>query len=561
MKIIGFDTETILKREGKHLSHNFYSAQFYNPKLKLNHFITNPDNVKRFFSNNTRNGIFLANNAEFDFSVLAKILDKNYYEMRCLYNKSRFLYGKLIRGKNCWTIYDLGNIFTNWSLAKIGRFLGIDKLEKPEYLGLRAPETAKEKFYFRNYALRDAQIGYEAAKWIINKFGFLKVSLPSLSFNYFNRKYKPKGLYLKIEDEITNKLRLTYKGGRCESWVRGSPNKKVYAYDVVSLYPDQMKNHAYPIGINGFTHKHDVNLCHDGFAFVTIKQDTKIPFLCLKTMCKDASIKLLFPNGVFTAWFTYPELRYFSINRLGKILKVHEAFETKGCKFYFKDYISEFFDLKQSDTEHANFWKLCMNSLYGKFAQDAHSPELLLNPDNTIEPLECTRKRKEKFLTNILVSAYVCARGRIKMHKYYEQIGAENLVYTDTDSVHTFKPYQVTGKDLGDLDFKTEGYGTYVRSKFYILNDMVRCRGMERIFKAEHVRKLIEMNDVTIFSKILLRLRAAYRQHKPFLTEKQSKKHFSLLSDLKREYCKSLIGAALLSDYTFSEAVILNEIS
>jgi hypothetical protein len=278
-------------------------------------------------------------------------------------------------------------------------------------------------------------------------------------------------------------------------------------------------------------------------------------------MCKDASIKLLFPNGTFSAWFTYPELRYFSVNRLGKILKVHDAYETKGCKFYFKDYISEFFDLKQSDKEHADFWKLCMNSLYGKFAQDANSPELLLNPDNTLEPLEYTKKRKENLLTNILVSSYICARGRIKMHKYYTQIGAENLVYTDTDSVHSFKPYSLTGKSLGELDFKTEGYGTYIRSKFYILNDMVRCRGMERIFKAEHVRKLIEMNDVTIFSKILLRLRAAYRQHKPFLTEKPSEKHFSLLPDLKREYHKSLLGAALLNDYTFSEAVVLNGVA
>jgi len=557
--IIGFDTETVLSKEKDHFAYKFYSAQFFNPELELNHFLTEPDEVAEMFSHKTQGAIFLASNAEYDFTVLAKILDKNYFTMRCLYNGSRFLYGKLERKKHCWTIYDLRNIFTNWSLAKMGKFLNIEKLEKPSYLGQRKPETPLEKFYFKQYAMRDAEIGFYAGIWLIKKFGRLNVSLPSLAFKYFNRQYKPKGLYLRVESDLTQKLRLSYKGGRCESWVRGTPDRKIFAYDAVSLYPSVMLEKSFPIGQNGLQLKTDINLCHDGIALCTVKQDADIPFLCAKTVCSDGYIKLLFPNGVFQSWFTYPELRYFSVKRLGKILKVHEAFETKGCKFYFKGFIEEFFKLKQDDKEHADFWKLCMNSLYGKFAQDAHSPELEIQADNSIKAFEPSIKKRMNFMTNILVSAYITAYSRIKMHKYYTEIGADNLVYTDTDSLHSFKPFSNTGKGLGELDLKTEGIGTYVRSKFYILNDIVRCRGMERIFEAEHVRKLIEMNDVTIFSKILLRLRSAYRQHKPFLTEKPSQKSFSLKSDCKRIYQENLIGADLLSKYSTSEAVYLNE--
>jgi hypothetical protein len=560
-KIIGFDTETYLRKEGKYRVHTFYSAQLFNPYLKLNSFITDIEGGNRLFNRETRNGIFLASNAEFDFCNIAPLIDKSHFEVRCLYNKSRFLYAKIKRKKNCWKIYDLRNIFVNWSLAKVGKFFGIDKLEKPSYLGLRTPETAKEKFYFRQYAMRDAEIGYYAGKWIQNKFGTVNVSLPSLSFGYFNKKHTPKGLYLNVEPSITQKLRLSYKGGRCESWIRGSPEQIIYAYDVVSLYPDVMLEKPFPVGANGLNRKTDVNLCHDGIALCTVKQDAEIPFLCLKTLMNDGYIKLLFPNGTFQSWFTYPELRYFSFNRLGKILKVHEAFETKGSHFYFKSYINEFFGLKQEDKEHADFWKLCMNSLYGKFAQDAHSPELQITKDNAVVPLKLTGKRKENFMTNILVSAYVAAFGRIKMHKNYRVVGAENLIYTDTDCIHSFKPLLNIGKGLGELDYKTEGLGTYIRSKFYILNDNVRCRGMERIFEAKHVRHLIEINDVTIFSKVLLRLRAAYRQHKPFLTEKSQVKSFSLNSDCKREYEKSLIGKDLLTSYTTSKAVILNGIA
>jgi len=557
--IIGFDTETVLTKHDKHFVYDFYSAQFFNPKLKLETFLTEPSEVAEMFTHKTQGAIFLASNAEYDFTVLAKILDKDYFTMRCLYNGSRFLYGKLQRKKNCWTIYDLRNIFTNWSLAKMGKFLDIQKLEKPEYLGKRKPETPTEHFYFKQYAMRDAEIGYYAGIWLQRKFGRLNVSLPALAFNYFNRKHTPKGLYMNPDPDLAQKLRLAYKGGRCEDWVRGTPDRKVFAYDVVSLYPSVMLEKPYPIGAKGLREKNDIDLSHDGIALCTVKQDAEIPFLCAKTLCKDGFIKLLFPNGTFTSWFTYPELRFFSVKRLGKILKVEKAYETQGSKFYFKDYITEFFELKQEDKDHADFWKLCMNSLYGKFAQDAHSPELEILADNSIRESEKPTRKKQNFLTNILVSAYITAYSRIKMYGYYQQIGAENLAYTDTDSVHTFKQFSKIGKGLGELDFKVEGKGTYIRSKFYILNDLVRCRGMERIFEAEHVRKLIELNDVTIFSKILLRLRSAYRQHKPFLTEKPLQKSFSLLDDCKRIYAKSLIGKDLLTDYTTSEAVLLND--
>lgn len=561
LKIIGFDTETVLTKHDKNFTYDFYSAQFFNPKLELNDFVTDPDEVARIFSNRTQGCIFLASNAEYDFTVLAKILDKDYFKLRCLYNGSRFLYGKLERKKHCWTIYDLRNIFTNWSLAKMGKFLNIQKFDKPEYLGKRKPITSKENFYFKQYAMRDAEIGFHAGAWILSKFGRLNVSLPSLAFNYFNRKYKPEGLYLQVESDITTKLRLAYKGGRCESWIRGTPDKKVFCYDKVSLYPSVMFDKPFPVGRNGFESKSDVNLCNDGFALCTVKQDSDIPFLCVKNLCADGNIKLLFPNGTFKTWFTYPELRYFSIKRLGKILKIEQAFETKGLKFYFKEYVNEFFKLKQEDKEHADFWKLCMNSLYGKFAQDAHSPELELKPDNSIVATAIPISKKQSFLTNILTSAYITAYSRIDMHKHYREIGAENLVYTDTDSLHSFKEISNIGKELGDLDFKIDGIGTYIRSKFYIFNDMVRCRGMERVFEAQHVRKLIEMNDVKIFSKVLLRLRSAYRQHKPFLTEKPSSKKFSLSSDCKRVYEKDLIGADLLSTYTTSLPVFLDGIS
>jgi len=122
-KVIGFDTETVLTKEGKFLTHNFYSAQFYCPELKINLYTTDKNEVAKMFRYKTRGAVFLALNAEFDFCVLAKVLKQQPVKMRCLYNKSRFLYGKVIVNGHAHKIYDLMNIFTGWSLKKLGDFL------------------------------------------------------------------------------------------------------------------------------------------------------------------------------------------------------------------------------------------------------------------------------------------------------------------------------------------------------------------------------------------------------------------------------------------------------
>ena len=133
--IIGFDTETVLTREGKYLTHKFFSAQFYSDKPiyrgKNSLYTENPFEVQAMFSTLNRGAIFLALNAEFDFCVLAKILRTEPLKMRCLYNKSSFLYGKIVKNGHAYKIYDLMNIFSGWSLKKLGDFLGLPKLENP----------------------------------------------------------------------------------------------------------------------------------------------------------------------------------------------------------------------------------------------------------------------------------------------------------------------------------------------------------------------------------------------------------------------------------------------
>jgi len=556
-KIIGLDTETYLD----HGEYKFLSAQFYSPELGLKDFVTDPLDIPKYFRSKTRGAIFIAQNAEYDFSVLWKVLKEKDYVFKVLFNEGRFLYGKLAKNDHTWTFYDLRNIFVNWSLAKVGEFLGIKKLEKPEYLGLRKPETKKEWQYFKKYALRDAQICYEAGKWLIKNFGVIKVSAPSLSFYVFNKEFKPFGIYLKAENSIERKLRLAYKGGRSECFIRGSPDKKVYVYDVVSLYPYIMRNFKFPLAIGELKHKTSIDLSKEGIAYCYIYQDAEIPVLGLRMFAKDGSYKLVFPNGKFASYFTYPELRYLEWKGLGKILKVYEAWEVDRSAYIFKDFIDYYFDKKQKDPQGSAFWKLFLNSLYGKFAQNTNSKQLILTPDGKLVEDPKFSKKKRLVRTNLLIASYITARARIYMHQLYEKVGAANLVYTDTDSIHTFKPITQTGEGLGELSFKGETDGerrsTYVRSKFYIFNDVLKCKGLQYILKADDMRKLIAIGDVKLLTNMLIRIRSAFAWHKPVLSETKLIKRFTLEADGKRAYTKPLNGKQLLTDYTDSKPLWL----
>jgi hypothetical protein len=560
---VGFDCETVLTRDGAVQSHmplcfQVYSLDFKKPFIR---FIRVEDfkNGHAIFNNKTRSSVFVSFNAEFDFAALLKTIDRTAYTVKAIYNKSRFIRAEITRKNLHWYIYDLMNIFPLFNLKRLGEMFNVPKLEKPDFLGIDKPKNDREWQILRDYAMQDAKICYVVAKWVQNRFGILGLTLPSTCLNYFNRVYKPDYIYqCKSFREHEPYIRQAYKGGRVEAWVRGSPPQKVYVYDVVSLYPYIMCEYAFPCGNLPLKVKTTLNLDREGAAECTVLQDSEIPLLCTRLPDQHGFYKLVFPNGKFKDWFTIAELRAFEIKRLGKILTVHKVLEANDNRFYFKDYVNEFWKLKNEDVEKRDFWKLCLNALYGKFGFNGKGEQLLFAPTQMIKQPLPESENPLRFPRNVLLASYVTAYARIYMHKLYSMVGAENIAYTDTDSIHSFKPLNFTGENLGDLSFKGEGKATYIRAKFYLLNDYVKCRGLPKIFSANDLRNMIKKGTVKTATRKLERLRNAYRRHLPFLCEVLECKNFSLEEDGKRVYHKHLNNVELLEDYSTSTAVMLN---
>lgn len=165
-----------------------------------------------------------------------------------------------------------------------------------------------------------------------------------------------------------------YYGGRVECFKRGIIRVPFKLYDVNSLYPSVMRDYLHPVSSAGFT----TNKISRKTCFVEIRGESFGAFP-LRT-----SEGLYFPegHGVFNVSIhEYKAAIAAKKFKLKNVLAAHNFMER--CTF--ADFINEFADKKLEAEKSAGikgsatythhmtyreFWKLVMNSSYGKFAQD-----------------------------------------------------------------------------------------------------------------------------------------------------------------------------------------------
>ncbi|MBS7251450.1 MAG: hypothetical protein KIH08_12815 [Candidatus Freyarchaeota archaeon] len=567
-KIIGFDTETIFNG----YTYNFYSFQAFSEELGLNLFSTSVDEISKVFNRDTRGAILLMKKMEYDLAVLRKILSPKQYKITITYNKAKPVKA-LIRRKDIssvysWRIYDLENLFPNKTLAQIGQLIGCQKLPRPPYLGLRPPQNNGEFNHFRAYALRDAEICYRAGKYILAKFNKLRPTLPSISYADLLSNFVKKGLFAHWIADGGEWFKQFYKGGRVEAFWRGTTQEKIYLYDVNSLYPFVMYSFPYPKFISEPEEKSDVNLDYEGVAYCKVKVDAEIPPVGIRHYCDDKKVKFVFPTGIFSGFFTYPELRLLEESRVGKILKVNNAFEFRERFYPFRDFVEFYHSLKLTDTQNREFWKLYLNSVYGKFGQSGKLKHYQILKDGEMKEFKFENKKRNKKRSwvkqNYVISAYITAYARLYMWDLMRKVGFDNIIYTDTDSIFTTKRLTFTKKGLGQLELKSESENgekaSFIRSKFYIIGNTVKCKGLHIPITGEILRKLIAQQNTELLEKRLLRLREAFRTHHYFLTEVERRFTPSFKPDGKRLYLKNLNGKELVEEITTSRPLVLKNV-
>lgn len=185
--------------------------------------------------------------------------------------------------------------------------------------------------------------------------------------------------YEKGSVEFDRKFRKTfYFGGRVQCFKTGIVKQPVKIFDINSSYPYSMKNFLHPVGVNC----HYSDRIEDDTCFVTAEGRNMGAFA---QRAPDGSLTFEGKTGIFSTtiheWRAALDTGTFEPKRIIETI----GFENR---ITFAEFVNHFFDARLTakrldDRIHDLFYKLVLNSSYGRFA---------INPENfceyRIEPIE-----------------------------------------------------------------------------------------------------------------------------------------------------------------------------
>jgi len=505
-KIIAADTETILNPDKTMIP---YLLSFKSTKELTNVF--NKDQKELF--NNFINkllirkyrgyNIYFHNLSGFDAFFLIKHLIYAGFDLDPMIHSGKLINLSVSKGRNYYDIKD-SNLLLLQSLSKLSKSFKIEENkgifpyllsdinyngEFPDYkyfAKVSLEDYNKEKSKFKNgainwnfkkeaikYCQQDSIILFKVlqafALLIWSKFN-LNINdyptIPSLAFAIFRKNFMSEGSIAILKGKIQKAIQIGYTGGSTDMFipqfnVLNKTEKKLYAYDINSLYPFVMANNDFPIGDPSYIEigenknlEAHLSLFGHFFAKVTAPDNLLHPILQLHYNNRTMS-----PIGTFSGWFFSEELK--NSLKFGYKIKV-----LRGYQFFrgniFKGWVDDQYKLRTSypKSHPMNYiGKILLNSLYGRFGMTDQFLEFILLDNLEFKNFNFEKNQveeiinfKDKFLVkykpkvsleeelqeysdfiniNIAVAAAVTAYARIHMSQFKNNSNLPNLYYTD----------------------------------------------------------------------------------------------------------------------------------
>lgn len=422
--------------------------------------------------------------------------DERFFEL--IYTGSRIILVKL-KLKDRWIeLHDSFNLIPS-SLDKAGlNLVGQEKIEinvkNNNYLLFK--KNNRELYY--KYLRQDTELLYK----IIEAFSILLyekiapiqlgVTIASTSLRLFKNTLK-KTIPIPINDEVKSFIASSYTGGRVEVFQYGE-HKNISVYDVNSIYPSVMTRIKVPISDKGYwTNDYQKNIV--GFYEIDFEQkNTDI-------------LPLLMENGkgVYNGQGIYSSYELEHFKKIGGTFSVKKGYCFLDSDFLFSDLIKKLYALRQANKGKPldTVCKLLMNSLYGKFAEKEEKSKLLVgNYDDVLNYLSDSKNNygveiiseklglfsvSESAIVphhHVAISACITSASRVLLYKYLSLACKKDIVYCDTDSIHTkntdnFK----SSNELGGIKLEFSGDGVYAGKKLYALknknNEKIKAKGVK----------------------------------------------------------------------------------
>lgn len=481
--IVGGDTETC---EGKPFSFQFYSEQLKLKKIiwvepktstrKMCEFMdTLPDGESVIWFHNLafdlislfydRHVLFV--NEDFGFTAYG-------WDVQGIYANVRFI--KCTRGKKIVHILDTGAYYKT-RLEKLAEMFcpELPKLNKPSGLGTKIFDESDDMFC--DYAMRDSEITYNVGVYLCAKHKEyeipLSVSAPHFAANIFKHRHMKKDIPLPKRAVIFSSLH-SYHGGKNNITVPYGWYEKVKLLDIISAYPAAMSE--LPSFTNSDAYKSIEGSDHP---------ESDLPRLGVYRIsghAKECKWPILYDRG-FSAiqgefsneWVTGPELNEAVRSKEISITSLYGTYYDKELDNEtspFKSFVEEFYSLKNEadsskDKVNREFYKLLLNSLYGKFIQSkGDKAHLGYYYDMDKQKISHEKLVIAGGLFHPFIASLITGIVRAKIHQLEHKYSA---LHTATDGIFTFAKNFREDNKLGGL--KLEAYGDLLlfRNKLYIL--------------------------------------------------------------------------------------------
>ena len=450
----------------------------------------------------------VAHNWHYDFNILQLLpyLQSREYKIKNMsIDSSRFLI-KARLGNKTLCFIDNTNFYKT-SIKELGKLFMLEKLEYDF-------NTTDDPKLLVEYCYRDTEIlakSFIALLNFINKnnIGNFAPTIASLAFNAYRHRFMQYKIFIHNNLKAI-KLELdSYRGGLCDIFYKGKFKGKFYKLDVNSMYPYVMSKNTFPIKLIGVYEGLPVE-------YLTKLSDKYLWIARVNMSISKAVIplhynkKLCLIEGNITATITSAE--YEAFKEFITIHKIHEIAIYEHAPI-FAEFVKYFYEMRlrakeAGDTINANFFKLILNSLYGKFGQAVRERELIkvdkLKPEEIGIEFECDEGSVSHKLVQIndyylilkervlgrdsfpAIASFVTAYARVYLMQLILRAGEDNVYYVDTDSLivnqqgyEALKPL-IDEVELGKLKLEGEANEIeIVAPKWYRFGNKVKHKGVK----------------------------------------------------------------------------------
>jgi len=381
------------------------------------------------------------------------------------------------------------NTLNHWkiSVAKMGEKLGLPKLEynhEEDPSELEGNELIDYLWERLVYCQRDCEVVYRFVERMESVYEAIQVPLKTTigasAMASFKQLVSPE--LPKFPSHELKYMFRGYYGGRNEIFhnapLTAGKGKSIYYTDINSMYPWALAYNDYPDLTTGrFVKK--VNLRNEGICYCEIESNEKyLPYLPHKLDGK----KLLFPNGRWTGFYTYFEIRR-AIELGINVRRIFSGYEFTRSVKPFYEWVTYYYNKRkvEKDPFMKETYKALLVNLYGKFAERGENMEAI--PIENLTPEQngaisignlafVTRFMGFPKHTNVVWSAYCTAYGRDRLYRFMSRIdeAGGKLLYCDTDSTFYEGSSNIFGdsSELGDMKLEdTYMYAYFKRPKLY----------------------------------------------------------------------------------------------